>query len=275
MDLKKVVLIIFVLLLIYIVYKYISKSSNTLSDVVDAKTATKYDAEDLDGNGDSSNFTYSIWFYIDDWNYRYGSNKVLFGRMGSKSSGNNEDIDENNVGKDDINTDIKGVGGVNPCPLVVLGAIQNNIKINMTVYPGKDDNYVSDDSNTESFASNKVSVVHQTMIANVPIQKWCNLIFSVYGRTLDVYINGKLTRTDVLPGVAKVNTDSPVIVTPKGGFSGHTAKFQYYNNSSNPEECWDIYKKGYGQSTLGMLSNYTIKVSVMDGETEKSSYELL
>ena len=56
------------------------------------------------------------------------------------------------------------------------------------------------------------------MFGNVPLQKWVNLIISLYGRTLDVYIDGKLVRTCVLPGVAQVNPDADILVTPMGGF---------------------------------------------------------
>ena len=62
----------------------------------------------------SSNFTYSVWFYIEDWNYRYGEPKVIFGRMTT------------------------GTGQKEPCPSVVLGPIQNNIVVSLAVYPGLD-----------------------------------------------------------------------------------------------------------------------------------------
>ena len=47
---------------------------------------------------------------------------------------------------------------------------------------------------------------------------------SVYGRTLDMYINGKLVRTCILPGVAYVDQTTDVILTPLGGFQGTTSK---------------------------------------------------
>jgi hypothetical protein len=49
---------------------------------------------------------------------------------------------------------------------------------------------------------------------NVPVQKWVNLIISVYGRSLDVYIDGKLAKTCLLPGVANVNNKSDIYVNP-------------------------------------------------------------
>ena len=45
------------------------------------------------------------------------------------------------------------------------------------------------------------------------MQKWVNLIISVYGRTLDIYLDGKLTQTCVLPGPANMQKLSNVIVS--------------------------------------------------------------
>ena len=144
---------------------------------------------------------------------------------------------------------------LNPSPSIVLGAIKNNLKIETTVYP-------SSDSSTGS--------THTCNVANVPIQKWVNVIVSLYGRTMDVYIDGKLVRTCVLPGVAKIANNAPVYVTPLGGFSGYTANIHYYSDALNPQEAYNIYRKGYGGS--GSLNfPYEIKVEFLkDGEEQGS-----
>jgi hypothetical protein len=197
------------------------------------------------GAGNTSNFTYSIWFYIDEWNYRYGEPKVLFGRMASGTS--NE-----------------------PCPVVTFGAMQNDMSISLLVYPG------SSSSQADSAQSSSPSMVHTCSVANVPIQKWTNLLISAYGRTLDVYLDGKLVRTCVLPGVAKIDAIAPVYITPNGGFSGWTSRFQYWADATDPQTAWNVYRKGYGG---GMLSNafsrrYGLKVAVTKGDQEYSSFAI-
>ncbi len=72
------------------------------------------------------------------------------------------------------------------------------------------------------------TVVHTCTVANVPIQKWVNLVLSVYGRTMDLYIDGKLVRTCLLPGIASVNSSADIYVTPAGGFDGWTSRLQYF-----------------------------------------------
>lgn len=144
---------------------------------------------------------------------------------------------------------------LNPSPSIVLGAIKNNLKIETTVYP-------SSGSSTGS--------THTCNVSNVPIQKWVNVIVSLYGRTMDVYIDGKLVRTCVLPGVAKIANNAPVYVTPLGGFSGYTANIHYYSDALNPQEAYNIYRKGYG-GTGGLDFPYEIKVEFLkDGEEQGS-----
>jgi hypothetical protein len=244
MDIKNILLFVIIIVLLYVVISYITKDVNTLSTLTSAQTLQKIESSDLaasTSSGNASNFTYSIWFYIDDWNYRYGEPKVVFGRMTT------------------------GTGEKEPCPSVVLGATQNDIAISLAVYPGLDQ-APEDGTNY---------IVHSCSVANIPVQRWVNLFISTYGRSLDIYIDGKLVRTCVLPGVAKIDSNAPVYITPSGGFSGWTAKFQYWPDSSDPQKAWNIYKAGYGASMLGgIFGKYTVKVSLMEGDTEDSSFTI-
>ena len=245
MEPKNIILFVVIIILLIIVIGYISKDVNTLTGLTEATTLQKIEATDLDAtNPNSSNFSYSIWFYIDDWNYNYGKPKVVFGRMTA------------------------GTEKKEPCPSVVLGATQNNIAVSLAVYPG-DEDIDTASSDTSNF------IVHSCAVANIPIQKWVNLFISVYGRTLDIYIDGKLVRTCVLPGTAVIDANAPVYITPYGGFSGWTSNFQYWSESSDPQKVWNIYKKGYGSSMLGgIFGKYMIKVSLMEGDTEDQSVSI-
>ena len=244
MEGKNILLFVIIVFLLIIVIRYIMKDVNTLTDLISAKTMQKIEAADLassTSSGSTSNFTYSIWFFIDDWNYRYGEPKVIFGRMTT------------------------GTGESQPCPSVVLSPIQNNIVVSLAVFPGLD----------EVPESGENYIVHNCNIANVPIQRWSNIFISAYGRTLDLYLDGKLVRTCVLPGVAKIDSTAPVFVTPMGGFSGWTTRFQYWPESSDPQKAWNVYRAGYGGSLLGgLISRYSVKVSLMEGDTESESWTI-
>lgn len=269
-DVKMVIMFVAIALLLIIVISYIMRPNKTLTSISDGKTMQTVKSEDLEGSGSgstTSNFTYSIWFYVDDWNYRYGEPKLLFARSGKTApdtgSKNGEDSTpssfESNSDSNSESIDPSSLGGPpEPSPAVIFGAIENSMNIMLTCY--------------NSTMASDTGVIHNCTVPNIPLQKWTNLLLSVYGRALDVYIDGKLVKTCMLPGVPKVSSTLPVIITPAGGFSGWTSAFQYWNDSTNPQDAWNIYKKGYGENMLSsIMSKYSIKISVMDGDTESNS----
>jgi hypothetical protein len=112
-------------------------------------------------------------------------------------------------------------------------------------------------------------------VDNIPLQRWVNIIVSLNGRTMDVYINGKLTRTCVLPGVAKVNPAASIAITPNGGFSGWSSETTYRAKSINPQEAWNIYSQGFGGNLLSNLFNkYRVRVSFMEDNVARGSFEI-
>jgi hypothetical protein len=252
MSVLSIVLTILVIVLIIMFLIYIFKDPYTLLNLQNGQNSTTIKASSLATNGSnipSSNFAYSIWFYINDFNYRYGEPKVIFGRMGSPSKANTGSV--------------PGLNGMDPCPAVVLGAVENNLDISLGCFPGI--------NQTPSTPGGK-TVVHTCSVANVPIQKWVNLTISVYGRSMDVYINGKLVKTCLLPGVANINNTADIYLTPLGGFNGWTSRFQYYPNSLNPQEAYNIYVKGYGGNMFSnFLRGYQVKISLVENGTPQTT----
>lgn len=248
-----IVFTILAIVLLFMLLRYLFTDKYTLQGMQDGKTMSTINAADLsepDSSVPSSNFSYSIWFYVNDWNYRFGQPKVVFGRMGAGGT-EGEQV-------------VPGVNGVDPCPVVVLGAVTNNLTVAISCFPG------AQDATTNQAA--RRNIVHTCSVANIPIQKWVNLTVSVYGRTMDLYIDGKLVRTCLLPGIANVNNNANVYVTPRGGFAGWTSNFQYFPNSLNPQEAWNIYTKGYGGSLFSNLfGSYSLQVSVLENGVEQST----
>jgi hypothetical protein len=234
MDLMKIVIVCLVILFVlYIILNYFFTKSTTLTKMFNATQRQKILASTLPASNNSSNYTYSTWFNVSDWNYRFGEPKVLLGRMDEQQ---------------------------NPSPSIVFGAMENDITISVACY---------------STDASQPAIIHTCNVQNFPLQRWVNLIISLYGRTLDVYIDGKLVRTCVLPGVAMINKNADIIVTPNGGFSGFTTNFKYWNNSTNPQDAYNIYKAGFGGSLLGDLFNkYRIKIAFLADNREKGSFEL-
>lgn len=151
-------------------------------------------------------------------------------------------------------------GSNQPSPSLTLDGMQNNLVISVACYP------------TTSSSS---PVIHNCNVNNIPIQRWVNIIISLNGRTLDVYINGKLTRTCVLPGIAKVTATAPIVITPNGGFSGWTSETNYRVNTITPQEAWNIYSQGFGGNIFSNLFNkYKVKVSLVEDNITRGSLEI-
>ena len=236
-----IIFLIIVVIIVVLIIRYMRSDSSKLSSLLSATSMLEVSPADLVASGDlnTSNFTYSIWTYIDDWNYRYGEPKVIFGRMGGGEPDNA------------------------PCPVVTLGATQNNAIVSLAVYSGEEADADNADNNY---------IVHTCTVDNIPVQKWVNLLISVYGRTLDIYIDGKLVRTCVMPGVPKINPEAPLYITPNGGFSGWTAKMQYWGDSCDPQKAWNVYRSGFRDNWLSnIFGKYSIKLSLMEGDIEDSS----
>jgi hypothetical protein len=245
-----IVIIVVVIVLILILLRYAISDSNTVQGFQKGTISSQIKYSSLETNGSdapATNFAYSVWFYINDWNYRYGHPKVIFGRMGGASLDGKGSVD--------------GMNGIDPCPAVVLGPIENNISVSLGCFPGQDSAPTTEGGST---------VVHTCTVANIPIQRWVNLIVSVYGRSMDLYINGKLVRTCLLPGIASVSPKADIYVTPNGGFAGWTSKLQYFANALNPQQAWNIYSSGYKTSVF-INSDYQIQVSLVENGTTQNT----
>ena len=245
MNALTIVIIVIIIVLVYFLLKFIFSNPYTLQSIQNGQTTTVIAATALATNSASSaqdtNFAYSIWFYINDWNYRYGQIKTIFARMGNAPAGKN------------------------PCPAVQFDAIENNVTVTLACFPG------SGGAAPAAGAMAATSVDHTCTVGNVPIQRWVNLIVSVYGRSMDIYIDGKLVKTCLLPGVANINSNASIYVTPDGGFDGWTSKFQYYPSPLNPQEAWNIYVAGYSAPYANMFGSYQVQVSLLENGTAKST----
>ena len=121
-----------------------------------------------------------------------------------------------------------------------------------------------------------VPITQDCVVSNYPLQTWVNLIISVYGRSLDVYIQGKLVRTCVLTNPSAFNLPiSPdkkltnFQVTPNDGFKGYTSDVHYYTKPVNPQQAYNIYRKGPSAGGLDIFNKYQLRVSYMQDGVDK------
>jgi len=303
MDWKKIIFLIIIIIIIYVLITMINKKNST-SSINNAQNEVTLTATSVDPTQSNAvNYAASIWFYVNNWDYNYGKMKVLVSRGLTFSSsttcpsgcnlstgcciGGATPVDGtcptgslitscSEYILTSFTNSLANSNNLPPCPLILLGDTINNLYIIQSVVKSTSTNVVNSLTSfiipTPSTYEFDLAVV---MVENFPIQKWVNLIISFYGTTLDIYLDGKLARTVVLPNIVYANniSSSNVVLTPNGGFDGLTSKFQYFANALNPTQAWDIYTKGYSNNMFN-LGQYKLKFSIMDGQTAENSFEI-
>ena len=112
------------------------------------------------------------------------------------------------------------------------------------------------------------------VIPNFPIQKWVCLTVSVYGNTLDVYLDGKLVKTHILSSYipCKFNT---LHFGGDPSFDGYLNLGKYIPYAVNPEQAYNLYMDGADFNILGnFFEDYKLKVAILENEHEEVSFTI-
>jgi len=251
MKITEVLIVVGIIILVFVLIKYATGGATTHTSLTSGLQMQVIKADALtDGSASPrSNYSMSMWFYIDDWNYNYGVHKPLAVRY-KAGTATTEEL-------------IPGLKVITPCPAIVLGGTDNVLDIYQAVLPP---DAGSIPTGTDARVING-ETISRCKLSNIPIQKWVSLIVSFYGRTCDVYLDGKLVRTCVMDGIPKVDKTADMYITPsleanKGSFKGWTSSFQYFQTAMNPQQAYDIYAKGFGGgSWLSSLLSTEVKVT--------------
>ena len=265
MDIKKIIFGAVILVILYIFYTTVFSDKSKSSLV---KMHSALDNEDtiqhtsLYGSG-STDYTYSFWIYINDYNQNYGEKKMILERKYSQTD-----------------------QGVYYFPQIYLGENQNDIHFKISK-PGatvnspikKED---CSEKNMDFDAQNNQCVIrhHEIVVQNIPLQKWNHVIMTKAGSTIDIYIDGKLVKTSIMDGTAhKPDPDAPITLTGKiektTGFAGYLSKVLYQAGAVNTREAYQMYKEGYGGGGIGSFFNrFKLKFAFMQDNQEKSSFIL-
>lgn len=234
MNLLTIFVFVLIIILIYAVYKLMTKTTTTVSGFSDA---TKAVSVPCDKYGINSNFGYSVWVYIDAW-----QNTV-------------DSADSDKVFKKNILT---------RC---------TNSKTNPS-FPAFN-LYLDNDQNNLNLLIN--GTAKPCTIRNVQLQKWINITMSIYGNTVDLYLDGKLVRTCVLTATPTTLTTNDIlyvggvyksgsgscVATDNGDLNGYISNVVYKADYFTPEEAWSIYSNGYsGSGMFDFIHRYKLNFSL-------------
>jgi len=155
-------------------------------------------------------FTWSVWIYIENFQYLEGKYKHIFYKGNS-------------------NLESSGLNFPNNAPGLYIAPDTNDLVVMMNTYD---------------------VINEEIVIPDIPLNKWINIIIRCQNTTLDVYINGTITRSVHLNGVPKQNYGD-VYVAMNGGFDGNISNLWYYNYALGTTEIQSISKNGPNTNIIG------------------------
>lgn len=99
-------------------------------------------------------------------------------------------------------------------------------------------------------------------IETVDLQRWVCVTAVLTGRTLDIYMDGKLSRSCLLDGLFKVDGDKPTLkLGGRDGFGGLIGVTRAANFAYSPDTVYSYYQQGPFLNSLGLdVGNYAVDI---------------
>lgn len=244
---------------LYYLYQYLfgPKSTNTYTLIsatqnahIDPSKPITITSDKLPVIYEGGEFSISTWIYITNWSYRTGFNKSIISVGGPNFDtiriylgGNKPKLSVRLQTKDasgTMNTVPSGATAIN----VNIGA--SNITSNSQVPIESLDKGTQ--NATFSILQTDSGLLDGSPLCDLPeidLQRWVNITVSVNGRTVDVYMDGKLARSCVLPSFYKVDAGGySANLLAYGGFGGQISTTTMYDSALNPETVYKNYMAG-------------------------------
>ena len=164
---------------------------------------------------DGLEFTWSVWMFIEDLEYKKDEYKHVFhkGTMDSLLQQSSTDKTGNVA---------PGMSFPNNAPGLYIAPNTNDLVVVMNTFENPNETII---------------------VPDIPINKWVNVIIRCDNTTLDVYINGTIIKRHQLSGVPRQNYDD-VYAAANGGFSGYISNLWYYNYALGTNTIETIVENG-------------------------------
>lgn len=192
--------------------------------------------------GQNGDYGLQFWMFIKDWDYKFGTEKDVVKRINATNSVSN--------------------------PRITLHPTDNSLNVNVS-YFGEN----ASAATTTEGTTNAAGDVFTCTVENVPLQAWFSVSTTLFDRNLDIYINGRLVKSCVLPGVPKPATGD-VILNDNGGFSGSICNLRSYTSMLSPSDAQNFFAAGTtcgapsmeqgDDSLFAKIFGYTFRFSVFN-----------
>ena len=195
-----------------------------------------------------TDFTLSLWLYIDDYNYRASQPKFVFALGPDHMVDNTRNVlvaalspTTNDLM---IRANARAATVSSPSPATMpaaSGSATPDITQELTLR-----SLMSQQTSMSMFQPTAgTEALTPCDIREVPLQRWVCLTVAVSGRTMDVYMDGKLTRSCVLDSVVSVpNGKLTLRMGDYNGFGGRVSYVQMWASQLTPDAVYGIYQMG-------------------------------
>lgn len=203
---------------------------------------------------DSNETTYSFWTYIKTWSQ---SNDAIF------------DLKEETVdGSDDTTCPNYGDDPSDPKPTEYIGkmiferAFDNETTMYVTFAKVHPELIIYIKKTT---SDSGCEVLEEYKVKDIRLQTWNHFVVSIWGKTMDIYLNGHLVRTFVIDAelFPKIPEELVIGAEEEKTYDGYISRFTYYPRVITPQEVKKLYFKGPAKKTFAILpSNPIAKVNM-------------
>ena len=218
---------------LYYIYTYFFEGESTdsktvVSTAIPANPATSPNAYEIPAVYEGGEYSISFWTYVTAYKDLVGKAKHILELAPNTTTGTPE------------STLVVGLGPYNNKFMV---RVNTNAAGSEKLTKSKVDS-IFQPTNVPSG-----QLLNDTMpvcdLPEVELQRWVCFAIVLNGRTVDVYMDGKLARSCILPSFYTVDANGVSLkLLQYGGFDGFLSKVVVYNKSLNPEQIYRIYMDG-------------------------------
>jgi hypothetical protein len=214
-------------------------SSDQVPEPVDGRSGKVIPASQVP-LGVASDYGLQFWMYIKDWDTGFGKEKQVL-----------------------IRSDPANAAIINP--RVSLHPTDNSLNVTVSVFSNEPQ---AAPAGAEVGASGDNFTC---TVENVPLQAWFSVSVTVFQRNLDIYINGRLVKSCVLPGVPRPAVGDITLGSKTEGFSGTLCTLKNFSNGLTPEDAKDFFEAGTPCTSITNVKTDTGKSFTLFGYTFKFS----
>ena len=214
------------LVIIVVVAAFRSVSAGKTVDAsptpIDAKAGGTIPASAIPLNP-GADYNLQFWMFVQDWDYKFGKEKEVLMR-----------------------TDATNPSTVSP--RITLHPTDNTLNVYLTTFTSGSTS-VGKYQPGSAVGSTETGSTWLCAIENIPLQTWFSVSVTTFQRNMDVFINGNLVKSTVIPAVPRSATGN-ILVGANGGFSGYICGVHGSGMELKPSEARDFYAAGTSCKSL-------------------------